>query len=176
MDGRLDEAARHFIEGMSRIAEFWGFPRSMGSAYGAIYLSPEPMTLDDLVESVGISKGAASTNVRSLERLQMIHKSVRVGDRKDYYEAETDHWKIIKNILMEREKQEFERALRTVAESLEIINEAGAKGDEKQRAVFYTERIKKMEGFFRTIDGLVATFMAIDELKTSTIGRLLGKK
>jgi len=134
------------------------------------------MTLDDLVESVGISKGAASTHVRSLERLQMIHKHFRVGDRKDYFEAETDHWKIIKSILMEREKHEFDKALRTVTESLEITSKAVAKGDEKQRASFYVERMKKMESFFKTIDGIVATLIAIDELKSSSIGRLLGKK
>ena len=39
----LTESREHFIQGMSRISNFWGFPRAMGAIYGAIYLSPEPV-------------------------------------------------------------------------------------------------------------------------------------
>ena len=86
MTSTLETSRDHFIEGVSRIARFWGFPKAMGAIYGAVYLSPDPLTLDDLVRQVGVSKGAVSTNVRTLQRLQMIHKRVKVGDRKDYYE------------------------------------------------------------------------------------------
>ena len=112
MNNKMMEAREHFIQGISRIAHFWGFPKAMGAIYGAIYLSPSPITLDDLVTQVGVSKGAVSTSVRSLERLNMVHKHIKVGDRKDYYTAEEDFWKIIKSILKEREKSEFDRAIR----------------------------------------------------------------
>ncbi len=173
MSTELTRAREHFIQGISRIANFWGLPRASGAMYAAVYLSPEPITLDELVEQVGISKGAVSTNVRSLERLGMIHKQFRVGDRKDYYIAETDFWKIVKDILREREKNEFDLALRTVGQSLDIARKAGP--DSPELADFYKERIKGMKKFFDSLDNLVATIIALDELRSGTIAKLFGK-
>ncbi len=173
MNPELISAREHFIQGISRIAHFWGLPKAVGAIYGAIYLSPNPLTLDGLVEQVSISKGAVSTNVRSLERLGMIHKQFKVGDRKDYYVAETDFWKIAKGILREREKNEFDVALRTVSDSLEIVQKANLKSSEL--ADFYQERIKGMKKFFDSLDSIVATIIALDELRSGTIKKLFGK-
>jgi len=95
MDQDLLEARQNFIQGMSRISNFWGFPKAMGAIFGAVYLSPTPLSLDEIVEQVGVTKGSVSTNVRTLERLGIVHKKIRLGDRKDYYEAEADFWKIL---------------------------------------------------------------------------------
>lgn len=106
----IEESRQRFIESLTRIAEFWGYPRAMGALYGALYLSPEPLSLDELIPIVGVTKGAISTNVRALEQLGMVHKHVRAGDRKDYYEAGTDFWKISRTILERRQKPEFDKA------------------------------------------------------------------
>lgn len=174
MEADLKAAREHFIHGMSRIAGFWGFPRAMGAIYGAIYLSPEPTTLDALVEQVGLSKGAVSTNVRSLERLRMIHKHLKVGDRKDYYTAETDFWKIIRGVLREREDVEFDHALRSVTESLAMVKASGKKS-EPDLGAFYAERLKHMASFFNNLDGIVATFLALDDLRAGTIKKIFNK-
>ena len=80
----LKDTRQTFIENLSRISEFWGYPRAMGALYGALYLSPTPLSLDDLIPIVGVTKVAISTNVRALEQLGMVHKHVRSGDRKDH--------------------------------------------------------------------------------------------
>lgn len=171
----LFDARDNFIQGVSRISNFWGFPKAMGAIYGAIYLSPIPVTLDQLVEQVRVSKGAVSTNVRQLERLGMIHKHVVIGDRKDYYSAETDFWKIVKGILHEREKSEFDTALRSVSDSLEIIQNAEIELEDAELAIFYQQRMQSMQSFFKTLDNIVATALALEELRLSTIGQLFSK-
>jgi len=173
MSEELTKAYHSFIQGISRISNFWGFPKAMGAIYGAIYLSPAPVTLDDLVDQVGVSKGAVSTNVRQLERLGMIHKHLVIGDRKDYYSAEIDFWKIVKGILREREKSEFDNALRSVSESLEMVNTAhDLSPQDAEAALFYQQRMQNMQSFFKTLDNIVATALALEELRLSTIGRL----
>jgi DNA-binding transcriptional regulator GbsR (MarR family) len=173
MDDPLTKAREHFIQGLSRISHFWGFPKGMGAIFGALYLSPYPLTLDELVEQAGISKGAVSTNVRSLERLGMVHRHIQIGDRKDYYSAETDFWKIIKSILQEREKSEFDHALRTVDESLEMVEVGELAPEARELARFYQERLKAMQAFFRALDNLVATLLALEELRVGALERLL---
>jgi DNA-binding transcriptional regulator GbsR (MarR family) len=176
MTDALLQARNHFIQGMSRISHFWGFPKGMGAIYGAIYLSPAPLSLDDLVEQANISKGAVSTNVRMLERLGMVHKHIKIGERRDFYTAETDFWKIVKGILNEREKNEFDLALRTVEQSLETVEEGPVPSEKAELAAFYQKRMQTMRSFFHTLDNLVATFLALDELRAGTIERLFGSR
>ena len=175
MSSELDDSREHFIQGVSRIAHFWGFPKGMGAIYGAIYLSPTFVSLDDLVEQVGISKGAVSTNVRNLERLKMIHKRFKVGDRKDYYTAETDFWKIVKAVISEREKSEFDQALRSVGESLDILKRAKVSTKEKDNLGFYSDRLEKMKNFFDQLDSIIAVILALDELRVNSIKKFFGK-
>ncbi|MCA9932297.1 MAG: MarR family transcriptional regulator [Ardenticatenaceae bacterium] len=175
MNDSLSTAKENFVHSMSRISSFWGFPKALGAIFGATYLSPRPITLDELVEEVGVSKGAVSTHVRRLERLGLIHKHVQLGDRKDYYVAETDFWKVVRGLLREREKGEFDRALRMVDESLEIVETAVTDTPSDETAVFYRERMKTMQGFFRSLDSLVAMVVALDNLRAGTLERLFGR-
>lgn len=174
MNSPLDQAKDNFILGLSRISEFWGFPKAMGAIYAALYLSPAPLTLDDLVQQVGVTKGAISTNARALERLGMVHRQMVLGERKDFYIAETDFWDIVKTILREREKSEFDRALQAVDQSLEMVEQAEIEPEQAERARFYQKRLGAIAAFFRTLDNLVATLIALDELRLGALEKMLG--
>ena len=179
MNSTLSTASENFVQGLSRISQFWGFPKAMGAIFAVLYLSPTPLSLDELVEQVNVTKGAISTNVRTLERLGMVHQHIVIGERKDYYLAETNFWKIVKTVLREREKSEFDHALRSVDESLEMINpplNQPASPEEAELARFYQQRLQNIQAFFHTVDNLVATFLALDELRMGTLERLIGNK
>ena len=174
MNDELQAAKENFIQGMSRIGSFWGFPKAMGAIYGVIYLSPDLVGLDELVEQAGVSKGAVSTNVRTLERLGMVHKKMKLGDRKDYYIAEADMWKIVRGVLKEREKTEFGLALDTVGESLQMVETATDPINPDLNA-FYKERMEGMQSFFNSLDSMVAAFIALDNLRVSALPSLFKK-
>jgi len=169
----LDETRQGFIENLSRISEFWGYPRAMGALYGALYLSPTPLSLDDLIPIVGVTKGAISTNIRALEQLGMVHKQVRPGDRKDYYLADTDFWKITKTILERRQKPEFDKALNDVSLALQNVRSRSHSGTAAELANFYEERLSAMESFFHTVDNLVAVLLQIEQLRVEGLRNLL---
>ena len=97
----------------------------MGQLYGLIYLSPKPLTLDDMATNLSISKGNVSINIRALERWNMVKHIWVKGDRKDYYEAETDFYKSIRAILKERQNSEFDSAVHSVRETLERLEVSG---------------------------------------------------
>lgn len=176
MDDTLKNARENFIQGLSRISQFWGFPKAMGAIFAAIYLSPDPASLDELVEQAHVTKGAVSTNVRALERLGMVHRHIQIGERKDYYVAETDFWKIVRGILKEREKNEFDRALHSVEESLHMVQSAAPDPSEVELASFYRQRLQTIQSFFNSLDSLVATALALDELRLNALQRFLGNK
>ena len=169
----LDAVRERFTQSLSRIAEFWGYPRAMGALYAALYLAPEPLSLDALVEAVGVTKGAVSTNIRALEQLGMVHKQVRAGDRKDYYEADTDFWKIARTVLERRRQAEFDRALDGVSTALAQVRAARPPKSQADLAGFYEERLAAMESFLHTLDSIVATVLQLDRLRAGGLRALL---
>ncbi len=171
----IPEAREQLILSLSRISQFWGYPRAMGAIFGALYLSAEPLSLDELAQQAAVTKGAISTNVRALERMGMVHKQLRVGERKDYYIAETDFWTITKSILEQRSKNEFDSALRGVGEVLSSVKATSWEPGDAPTAAFYQERLQAMEDFFRRLDSIVAMLLQLDKLRLGGIEQLLGK-
>ena len=169
MSDDIPEIKQNFTAGMSSISQFWGFPKGMGAIFAVLYLSPTPLSLDEIVDQAGLTKGAISTNVRSLSRMGLIHPVLRFGDRKDYYEAETDLYKAVRSILKERQNSEFDRAIGTVKTAL-IQLESGE--SDPQRA-FLIERIGALDSFFKMLDSLFSTISRLDNLGISTIQKIL---
>jgi len=165
-----DEIREELINTVGRITSFWGFGRVMGQIYGLLYLSPSPMTLDDMAGGLSISKGNISINIRALHRWNMVRPVWVKGDRKDYYEAETDFWTMVRGVLREREKKEFDQALGSVSGlHKRARKEKGSdKGDPD--AAFVTERLAKLEDFIRTMDRFVSVLLKLEDLKRNLPG------
>jgi HTH-type transcriptional regulator, glycine betaine synthesis regulator len=75
------------VEAGARFSQLLGLPRSTGQIYGLLYLSPRPVSLDEMVELLKISKASASIGTRQLAGWNAIRQVYIVGDRRDYYEA-----------------------------------------------------------------------------------------
>lgn len=169
MTDHVHELQHGTMETMGRITAFWGFSKIMGQLYGLLYLSPKPLTLDEMAESLSISKGNVSINIRALERWNMVRQVWIKGDRKDFYEAETDFWKIIRGVLKEREKKEFDQALGSIG-GLRKRGEEIHKKAKTAETAFTVERLKKLEDFISTMDQLVGMMLTLEDLKRNFLG------
>jgi len=163
------------MESMGRITAFWGFSKVMGQLYGLLYLSSKPLTLDDMAKGLSVSKGNVSINVRALERWNMVKPVWVKGDRKDYYEAETDFWKIVKGVIKEREQKEFDQALSSVSERLQKATDLQRK-TRSQESAFLVERLKSLEDFIHTMDKLVAAIVGLESLKRNFLWLSKGER
>lgn len=173
MSDHVHELQHGTMETMGRITTFWGFSKIMGQLYGLLYLSPKPLTLDKMAESLSVSKGNVSINIRALERWNMVRQVWIKGDRKDFYEAETDFWKIIRGVLKEREKKEFDQALSSIG-GLRKKGEEVQKKEKSADAAFAVERLKKLEAFISTMDQFVGMMLALEDVKRTVFK--LGRK
>ena len=166
----LQQLKQNFISGLSNISSFWGFPKGMGAIFAVLYLSPGSLSLDELVTQTGLTKGAISTNVRGLSRLGLIHPASQLGDRKNYYLAETDFYRAVRAILQERRNSDFDRAVETVRLSLEKL-EAGDHSDPER--AFLVERLRALKDFFDALDSLVNAVTRLDSLGLHTVQTVL---
>jgi len=167
----LSKIKKDFTEGLSQISRFWDFPKGMGSIFGVLYLSPTALSLDEIVQETGLTKGAISTEIRALARMGLVHRSSKLGDRKDYYEAETDFYAAIRSILKERQNSEFDRAVRSVKNTLTIIENNWVENEEWN---FVYERVKALQDFFDAIDSLSKAVIRLEQLGVSNVTKILG--
>lgn len=149
----LIEVQQSMLDGLGQLASYFGFSKVMGQLYGALLLSAEPLSLDDLVELLDISKASVSMNLRTLEHMGMVRQVwVRgKGGRRKFYEAETDFWQIISNILAGREMRDVDRALTVMDENAQDLCDAKSSmtPEDQKLAELYLERIEQMQSLFR---------------------------
>lgn len=170
MPQSISTIKKDFTEGLSQISRFWGFPKGMGAIFGVLYLSPTPLSLDEIVTETGLTKGAISTEIRALARMGLVHRSTKLGDRKDYYEAEADFYAAIKSILKERQNSEFDRAVRSVKDTLAAMEENWVENEEWN---FVYERVQALQEFFDAIDSLSQAVMRLQKLGLSNVTKIL---
>lgn len=171
MSKSLAKIKKDFTQGLSQISRFWGFPKGMGAIFAVLYLSPTSLSLDEIVKETGLTKGAVSTEIRVLARMGLVHRSTKLGDRKDYYEAESDFYAAIRSILQERQNSEFDRAVRSVKDTLTVMEENWVDDDEWN---FVYERVQALQNFFDAIDSLTKAVIRLESLGLSNVTKILG--
>ncbi len=139
------------VAGLGRLARFFGFSEVMGRLYGTLLMSPEALSLDDLADTLRISKGSVSMNMRALERWGMANEVWMRGERKKYYQAESDLWQVIRNVLDSRERREVQLALQVLGESVEKLQSANETltPEDQELAKYYLERMDDLQAFFQ---------------------------
>jgi len=137
-----------FIAAAGDLTQSLGFGRNLGQIYGHIYFSPAPQSLDDLCESLGISKGSASMSVRQLEQWGALKKIWVKGTRKDYYEAGEEFGRIIRKALIDMVGRTTESADDLIRESEAWLKTNRKNGSsDREDLVFLAGRVKKLQDF-----------------------------
>lgn len=151
------------LEGLGQLANYFGFSKVIGQLYGTLMLSPEPLSLDDIVERLSISKASVSMNMRTLEHIGMVRQVwVRgKGGRRKYYEAETDYWQIVTNLLSGREMRDVERAITVMDENTANLADQMSSMSEadKELARVYIERISHLQVLFQFAQLMITTIL-----------------
>lgn len=107
----LEEAKRQFIASWGAFGTNWGINRTMAQIHALLLISPNPQTQDDMMEALNISRGNANMNIRDLIGWGLAERVIIPGERKEYFTAEKDIWKVAKQIVKERKKRELEPML-----------------------------------------------------------------
>ena len=171
----LQAAKAHFIQGVSDIVQFWGFPRQMGTLYGTVYLSPAPLTLVEIGQEMNVLPDSLLPHLHMLTRLGMLYEEQETSNIPPTYHAETDFWKTVRTVLQEREKKEFAAALHRVEESMEMAAGAAAPADTANLAAFYQERMGNLHTFLDMLNQILGTMMSLDEMRLQALLRFFGK-
>jgi len=119
---------------IGKLIEFWGFKRNMGRVWSVLYLSPQPLSAEDLRELLQLSSGAVSMTLSELSRWGVVRKVWIQGERKDFFLAEVQLWRMISRVFNERERIEILGAIDAFQEALVDLERLRGDSDPKVRA------------------------------------------
>ena len=117
---KLTEAKQQFISSWGAFGTHWGINRTMAQIHALLLVSPEPLTQDDMMEELNISRGNTNMNIRELINCGLVERVLLPGERKEYFTAEKDIWKVVKQIVKERKKRELEPMLQLLDRLVEV--------------------------------------------------------
>lgn len=103
----FEEAKDKFIHTWGTLASQWGINRSMAQLHALLLIAPESLATEDIMDQLQISRGNASMNLRDLMDWGLIYKQLKPGERREFFYAEKDIWKVARQVAKERRRREI---------------------------------------------------------------------
>lgn len=153
---QLDEAKKHFIQAWGTLGSSWGINRTMSQVHALLLLTAEPLSTDEIMAELQISRGNANMNVRALIEWGLVGKVLKPGDRKEYFEAEKEINKVAKLIADGRRKRELQPVLKTLAEIKNVDRSESGSAD-------FLMLVNDLEDFTSRVDRTLDKFIRSDE-------------
>lgn len=129
---KYNEAKDKFIQTWGTLGSNWGISRTMAQVHALLLISHESLSTEEVMEELKISRGNCNMTIRDLIDWGLVFKELKVGERREFFRAEKDIWKVAKQIIKERRKREIEPVL-AILEELKKLD--GNKNDKKHKAL-----------------------------------------
>lgn len=149
-----------FIEAWGSMGILWGINRSMARIHALLLVSEEPVDSEEISQSLSISRGNTSMCLKELRNWGVIQRVNVSGERRDFYIAEPDTWKMLYRIAIGRKTREFDPALHALRQLL-------AETDTRKNEHVH-ERLTQVEEILTTLDHFISRFLE-SEAKSKTI-------
>lgn len=151
---KLSEAKSQFIQAWGTLGSKWGINRTMAQLHALLLVSPDPLSTEEMMDELNLSRGNVNMNIRGLIDWGLVEKIHRPGERRDYFWAEKDIWKVTRQVAKERKKRELEPILKVLEQVSEVD---GDKRDKNVKAFADSiQGIKRMAtNADRTLDSMI---------------------
>ena len=185
-DARNDEiraAQDRFIGFWGEMGTRWGVQRSMAEVHALLFIAGEPLSAEDIMERLSISRGSVSTTLKQLVEWGLVQRvnpklaasgrGAGRADRREFHQAEQDVWKLFYTILRARKRREFDPLIEELG-GCKVAPRGGRRTD-RERA--HDQRIEELLALCVFFDGLANTISKSGkgiERATKLLARVLG--
>ena len=160
------EAKNKFVQTWGALGSQWGINKTMAQIHALLMVSAKPVSMEDIMEELKISRGNASMNLRGLMDWGIVYKEYKAGERREFFTAEKDLDELAVKISRERSKREIKPALKVLKEVSSI--KADATYEEKH----FVDQTKKLYDFVLKADNVLDK---ITEYKDNWLAQILLK-
>lgn len=166
--GEIPDAVRQFVLQWGNLGERWGVNRSVSQIHALLYASRRPLAAEDIADALGIARSNVSTSLRELSTWNLIRSVPVLGDRRTFYEAETDLWTLMSRIAAGRKARELDPAAAALRQCLEIAR------DDKKLDPVVQLRLRDMLDFVERTSRWYDQMIALPRSKISMLMKLGG--
>ncbi len=133
------EAKNKFISTWGVLGTSWGINKAMAQIHALLWISPEALSMEDIMKELRISRGNTSMNLRQLIDWGIVFKETKAGDRKEYFTSEKDVQELARQVAKERSKREIKPVIKVLKEVSSIKNDSSENTKEliKQTKALY---------------------------------------
>jgi len=150
------EAKEIFIQKWGVLGTHWGINKTMAQIHALLLISSDLLSTEDIMEELQISRGNVNMNVRALMDWGIVTKSFKTGERREYFFADKDIWKVARKITEERSKRELKPVIAVLSELKNIDGDT-------QEINQFRETVTNLESFTGSMDTVISKFIKSDE-------------
>ena len=161
------EAKNKFVQTWGALGSQWGINKTMAQIHALLMISAEPLSMEDVMEELHISRGNASMNLRALMDWGIVYKEFKQGERKEYFTSEKDLDELAVKIAQERSRREIKPALKVLKDVSTSVKE-----NSSSEAKHFTEQTAKLYDFVLKADNMLEK---VTEYKDNWLARLVVK-
>jgi len=154
---KYKEAKDELIQAWGNLGYSWGLNKTMAQIHALLMISPKPLSTEEIMEELHISRGNANMNIRALIEWNIVYRVLIPGERKEYFKSEKDVWELARQVVRERRKRELEPILKV----LKTVNEMQTDNTEESKE--FKKVVKDLKGFAEKSDQLLDTFAKSEE-------------
>lgn len=152
------EAKKQFIQTWGKLGSEWGINRTMAQVHALLLISPKPLSTEDIMDELSISRGNANMNLRELMNWNLINKELVPADRKEYFVAEKNIWEVARRIALERKRREIEPVVKVLDQLRHV------EGDKKQPEIKeFSQMMGQLGSFVGKMDKSVDMMIRAEE-------------
>jgi DNA-binding transcriptional regulator GbsR (MarR family) len=155
---KLEDAKMEFVQTWGSIGSSWGIPRSMAQIHALLLASNEALSTEDVMETIQLSRGNVNTNLRELINWRLVNKQTKIGERKEFFSAQTDIMTVAQNIVEERKRRE----LNPVQELLIRLKNEDLEGNEAE-VVHFRKLMEELDDFIQQLDQLSEIWLKLKD-------------
>jgi DNA-binding transcriptional regulator GbsR (MarR family) len=165
----LSPLQQKFILHWGEMGTRWGVNRTVAQVHALLFLSPEPLSAEEIATTLSVARSNVSTSLRELQGWGIVRVAPILGDRRQHFESVKDVWELFRIILEERKKRE-------VDPTIQVVRECAAQAAERGPAEAYVrERLEELLDFIVTVDTLFAEFQHLPPKAARGLVKLRGK-
>jgi DNA-binding transcriptional regulator GbsR (MarR family) len=167
----MDRPTGIFVDGIGTAAATSGvLSQLQGRIFALLYLRSGPLALEEIAAELGQSKSNLSVNIRGLVEWHLVRLVPRPGSRKDHYEAATDFWRVMQEIMERRFRWTVRQVLATLDEAERAAGEVSGR---REASPFPSARIAGLRAFFAAVDAGIGAFTQGQPLDPATIKNVI---
>jgi DNA-binding transcriptional regulator GbsR (MarR family) len=151
------EGKQKFIQAWGTLGSSWGINKAMAQIHALLLLATEPLSAEDIMEELQMSRGNVNMNLRALIDWNIVKKEHKVGERREYFTTGKDVWELARQVSRERRRREIEPILNVLAEVKNVT------GDDKKAVAEFRKVTGELADFSHKFDNMIEKITKSDK-------------